>query len=148
MAKSQLGNSTGLEILTNIMQHCDTKTNRNILTGLQKDIPNLVIELRKKIMLFDDLAYADARGVQKLLKIIRVRDLALSLKGAPPSVLKNLATNMSQRGLSDLKGEITVIDQARESEIEAARERIMTVVLELINSRELFINRPNNALLY
>lgn len=147
MAKTQLGANTGLEILANIMRHCDSKTNRNIMTGLAKDVPQVVLELRKKILMFEDLAYADARGVQKLLKIIRTRDLAVSLKGAPSAVLKNLASNMSQRGLGDLKGEIALIGPARESEVEAARERIMGAVGELINSKEMFINRPNDGLI-
>jgi len=148
LAKTQLGASTGLEILANIMRHCDAKTNRHIMNGLQKDVPHVVLELRKKIMMFEDLAYADARGVQKLLKLIRTRDLAVSLKGAPPAVLKNLANNMSQRGLSDLKGEITLIGPAREADVEAARERIMAVVAELINNKELYISRPNDDLVY
>jgi len=147
LAKTQLGASTGLEILANIMRHCDAKTNRNIMTGLAKDIPQVVLELRKKILMFEDLAYADPRGVQRLLKLIRPRDLAISLKGAPPAVLKNLANNMSQRGLSDLKSEITLIGPARESDVDAARERIMNVVSELINSKELFINRPNDGMI-
>lgn len=147
MAKTQLGAITGLEILANIMRHCDTKTNRNIMNGLARDVPQVVLELRKKILMFEDLAYADARGVQKLLKLIRTRDLAVSLKGAPPAVLKNLANNMSQRGLSDLKSEITLIGPAREAEVEAARERIMNVVAELINGKELYINRPNDGLI-
>lgn len=117
------------------------------MTGLAKDAPQVVLELRKKILMFEDLAYADTRGVQKLLKTIRTRDLAVSLKGAPPAVLKNLANNMSQRGLSDLKSEITLIGPARESEVDAARERIMSVVAELINSKEMFINRPNDGLI-
>ncbi|HNX76473.1 MAG TPA: FliG C-terminal domain-containing protein [Candidatus Rifleibacterium sp.] len=147
MAKTQLGSVTGLEILANIMRHCDSKTNRNIITGLSKAAPQVVPELRKKILLFDDLAYADQRGVQRLLKLIRTRDLAVSLKGAPAAVLKNLANNMSQNGLSDLKNEITRIGPAREADVDAARERIMGVVAELMNNKEMFINRPNDGML-
>ncbi|GAB1354306.1 hypothetical protein MASR1M12_30440 [Erysipelotrichia bacterium] len=55
---------------------------------------------------------------------------------------------MSQRGLSDLKGEITLIGPAREADVEAARERIMAVVAELINNKELYISRPNDDLVY
>lgn len=144
MAKSQLGSSTGLEILANILRHCDGKTNRHILSGLQKDVPHVVTELRKHILLFDDLAFADSRGMQKLLKIIRIRDLAISLRGASQAVLKNIAANMSQRALADLKSEIATSGTARESEVDAARERIMAVVAELINSKELFINRSTD----
>jgi len=148
LAKTQLGNSTGLEILANIMKHCDVKTTRHIMNGLQRDVPHVVQELRKKILMFEDLAFADARGVQKLLKLIRVRDLAVSLKGAAPAVLKNLANNMSQRGISDLKEEITMIGTARESDVNAARERIMLIVNELVDSKEMFINRSDSDLVY
>lgn len=148
MARSQLGSSTGLEILANILRHCDGKTNRHILSGLQKDIPQIAAQLRRQILTFDDLAFADSRGMQKLLKIIRIRDLAISLKGASQAVLKNIAANMSQRALADLKSEITNIGNARESEVEAARERITAVLTELINSKELFINRPADDLAY
>jgi len=148
LAKTQLGNNTGLEILANIMRHCDAKTNRHILGGLQKDLPQVVLELRRHILLFDDLAYADPRGLQRLLKIIRIRDLAVSLQGAPATVLKNIAANMSQRALSDLKDEITRLGKAREQEVDAARDRIMAVVAELIKSKELFLSRPSNDLIY
>ncbi len=148
MAKSQLGTSTGLEILANIMRHCDPKTNRNIIGGLQKEIPHVVSELRKHIIMFDDIAFGDSRGMQKLLKMVRIRDLALSLKGASQGVLKNIAANMSQRALSDLKNEISTIGNARESEVESARERIMAVFSDLINSKELYINRNNEDMLY
>jgi len=148
LAKTQLGNSTGLEILANIMRHCDAKTNRHILGGLQKELPQIVSELRRHILLFDDLAYADARGLQRLLKIIRIRDLAVSLQGAPAAVLKNIAANMSQRALNDLKDEITRLGKARDQEVDAARDRIMAVVAELMNGKELFISRPNDDLVY
>jgi len=148
LAKTQLGTSSGLEILANILRHCDARTNRHILGGLQKDLPQVVLELRRHILLFDDLAYADARGLQRLLKIIRIRDLAISLQGAPSAVLKNIAANMSQRALNDLKDEITRLGRAREQEVDAARDRIMAVVAELLNGKEMFINRPNDDLAY
>lgn len=148
MAKTQLGTSTGLEILANILRHCDAKTNRNILGGLQKELPDVVLQLRRHILLFDDLAYADARGIQRMLKLIRLSDLAISLQGAPSAVLKNIAANMSQRALSDLKEEITRLGRARESEVDAARDRIMAVVAELMQGKELFITRPTDDLVY
>lgn len=148
MAKSQLGQSTGLEILASILRHCDAKTNRHIIGGLQKEIPQVAAALRMQIVMFDDLAFADSRGMQKLLKLVRVRDLSLALRGASQAVLKNIAANMSQRALADLKNEIAMMGAARESEVEAARERIMSVFNELLSAKELFINRPNEDMVY
>lgn len=145
---SPLETSTGLEILANILRHCDSKTNKNVLVGLEKDVPHLAQELRKRILTFDDLAYADPRGVQKLIKLIRFRDLAIALKGSSHAVLKHIASNMSKRNLHDLKAEITAAGPTRESEVETARERIMQIVAELISKKELFINRPTDDLIY
>ncbi len=139
---------TGVEILANILKHCDSKTNRNIISGLQKDLPDIAQELRKRILTFDDLAYGDSRGIQKLIKLISIKDLAVSLKGASERVLKNLAENMSQRSLRDLREEISLIGRATEADAELARERIMLVVSDLIKNRELFINRPGDDLVY
>lgn len=148
MARSRMETSTGMEILANILRHCDYKTNRNILTGLEREIPQVAAELRKKIISYDDLAYADVRGIQTLLKIVRTRDLAMSLKGATQDVLKNIASNLSARALNDLKEEITLIGPVREAEVETARERVMTVATELIKNKEMFINRPTDDLVY
>jgi flagellar motor switch protein FliG len=139
---------TGVEILANILKHCDSKTNRHIIGGLQKDLPDIARELRKRILTFDDLAYGDPRGIQKLIKLISIKDLAVSLKGASERVLKNLAENMSQRSLRDLREEISLIGRASEADAELARERIMLVVSDLIRNRELFINRPGDDLVY
>ena len=148
MARSRMETSTGMEILASILRHCDYKTNRNILTGLEREIPHVAVELRKKIITYDDLAYADVRGIQTLLKIVRARDLAMSLKGATQDVLKNIASNLSARALNDLKEEITLIGPVREADVEIARERVMTVAVELIKNKEMFINRPNDDMVY
>ncbi len=148
MAKSQLGQSTGLEILANILRHCDAKTNRHIIGGLQREIPQVAAALRMQIVMFEDLAFADPRGMQKLLKLVRIRDLSLALRGSSQAVLKNIAANMSQRALADLKNEIAMMGAAGESEVEAARERIMSVFNELLSAKELFINRPNEDMVY
>lgn len=148
MARSKMETSTGMEILANILRHCDYKTNRNILTGLERDIPQVAAELRKRIVTYEDLAYADVRGIQTLLKIVRTRDLAMSLKGASQNVLKNIASNLSARALNDLKEEISLIGSVRETEVEAARERVMTIAVELIKNKEMFVNRPTDDLVY
>lgn len=139
---------SGVEILANILRHCDSKTNKNILTGLEKDLPDVVYELRKRILTFEDLAFGDARGIQKLIKSISLRDLATSLKGAPESVLKNLAGNLSKRALHDLRSEIQLLGPLRQHDIDQARDRIMLIVSDLIRNRELFINRPGEEMVY
>ena len=135
----------GIDILADILQHTEPATVAHIMKGLQTQLPQIVGELRRRLLIFDDLGYADAHGVQKLLKRISLRDLALALKGAPDSVLQNLGNNMSQRLIQDLRDEITALGMKPASEIESARSRILGVVRDLINNHELLIERPGTA---
>lgn len=137
-------NLTGLEILANIMQHCTPQTNRNIMSGLQASMPDIVTKLRQKIITFEDLAYADSRGIQKLIKIVNMRDLAIAVVGCSEALVKNIAQNLSQNRMADFKSEITLVGQVSQNNVYEARDRIMSIVLELIESRDLFINRPGS----
>lgn len=115
------------------------------MKNLQTQMPQVVSELRRRLLVFEDLGHIDPRGVQKLLKRITMRDLALSLKGAPDSVLQNLGTNMSQHMIQDLRDEISAIGPRPAAEIEAARARILGIVRDLITHRELYIDRSSPA---
>ncbi len=138
------GGRRGIDILADILSCAEPATVTHIMKGLQSQLPQVVGELRRRLLTFEDLAMADARGVQKLLKRITLRDLALALKGATDGVLQNLGNNMSQRMIQDLRDEITSLGPKPAGEVEAARGRIMNVVRELINARELFIERPGS----
>ena len=46
--------------------------------------------------------------------------------------------------MADFKSEITLVGQVSQNNVYEARDRIMSIVLELIESRDLFINRPGS----
>ncbi len=131
----------GIDILADIMQYMEPAASRTLLKNLTKSVPAIAGELRKRLFTFDDLACGDARGLQRLLKQITLRDLALALKGANEAVLQALASNMSQRAIEDLREEITHLGPRRASEIEEARNRILVTARQLVEKRDLFIQR-------
>lgn len=123
------------------MRYTNPQTTRNILQGLQASAPTIATELRRRLLLFEDLEFADPRGIQKLLKLTTLRDLALAMKGTSDGVLQNIAHNMSQRGIQDLRDEIQNLGPTPVTEIESARDRMMETIRRLIEKRELFIIR-------
>lgn len=131
----------GIDILADIMQHMEPGASRTLLKNLQVSMPAVVTELRKRLFSFEDLAFGDARGLQRLIKMTTLRDLALALKGASEGVLQALAQNMSQRAIEDLREEITHLGPRRSAEIEDARANIMTNAKRLVDKRELFIQK-------
>ncbi|MBR4569720.1 MAG: hypothetical protein IKO19_03545 [Candidatus Riflebacteria bacterium] len=143
----------GIDILTDILRYCDTKTQTDIIVGLtpfleKEKRPDLIAELRKQIVLFDDLAYANLEGIQMLLKYVSIKDLAVALMGAPESVVKNIASAMSKNMFSDLKAEASLRKNVSQSEISLVRERIMKEVKGLINENRLYIEKPDSKMIY
>ncbi len=136
-------NRSSVDILASIMQHCNSATNSNIMAGLSKDkeTTKVTAELKLKVRTFDDLAYVDARGMQKLLKLASIKDLATALRGANQSVIQNVASNMSRNNFLDLKYEIDMTKNISQKDIFEARDRILEIVSELISLNELYINR-------
>ena len=143
----------GIDILTDILRYCDTKTQTDIIVGLtpfleKEKRPDLIAELRKQIVLFDDLAYANLEGIQMLLKYVSIKDLAVALMGAPESVVKNIASAMSKNMFSDLKAEASLRKNVSQSEISLVRERIMKEVKGMINENRLYIEKPDSKMIY
>ncbi len=143
----------GIDILVDILQFCDTKTQTDIIAGLtpileQERRPDLLSELRKQIILFEDLAYANQAGVQMLLKYVSIKDLAVALIGAPESVVKNIAAAMSKNMFNDLKAEATLRKNVSQSEISLAKERIINEVKGLIKENRLYIDKPDSNKIY
>jgi flagellar motor switch protein FliG len=141
--KANFGRS-GVEVLTSIMQHCNPETQENILAGLKDSIPEIAMQIRENIVLFEDLAYADAGGIQKLIKMISLKDLAIAAYGSSELLVKNFAQNLSQNRLQDLKLEIRQVGKVSKRESLEARARIMSIVSELMASKNLFIIRSSN----
>ena len=143
----------GIDILADILQYCDIKTQTDIVYGLtpileKEKRPDLLVELRRQIVMFDDLAYANIAGLQMLLKYVTIKDLAVALMGAPESVVKNIASAMSKNMFTDLKTEASIMKNVSKSEISLARERILTEVKGLMKENRLYIEKPDSSKIY
>ncbi|MBI3038472.1 hypothetical protein HYY75_05390 [bacterium] len=129
----------GIDILVDILWHVEPSNQYRLLKNLQVSAPQIAAELQKRLFTFDHLSEGDNRGVQRLLKRIPMRDLAMALKGASEEILKRFAGNMSQRSLQELREEIMNLGPSRLSDIENARNRIVSIARDLVGKKELFI---------
>jgi len=136
----------GIDILADIVQHFEPANASALLKNLRTADPRIADELRQRLFIFDNLAQCDNRGIQKLLKLVTIRDLALSLKGAPEPVLEKLAENMSHHAIEDLQNEIRQLGKSRVSDIEQARAKIIGIARALVEKREMTVYKPNERL--
>jgi flagellar motor switch protein FliG len=108
-----------------------------VLSILAEIDEELAGEISRRMFSFDLLRSADARGIQRILKGVERRDLALALKGASAAVSEKFFSNMSTRAAGFLKDDMDAMGPVRLADVEAAQEEIMSVALTLEDDGDL-----------
>src|SRR5579885_2248486 len=87
----------GVQSLAQVMQYVDRETERNILDGLAKRDPEIATEVKNLLFVFEDIINLDDRSIQRVLKEVDGKDLALALKTANDDLKALIFKNMSSR---------------------------------------------------
>jgi len=131
--------SGGVKSVAEIMNRLDRSTERNVLTALQEHDMELAESIRRLMFTFEDIVHVDDRGVQRILKEIDQRDLALALKASGPDVASKIYKNMSERAGALLKEEIGYLGPVRLRDVEESQRRVVEVVRRLEEAGEVVI---------
>jgi flagellar motor switch protein FliG len=133
----------GRKPLAQVLNQVDRTTEKDILGKLADLDPELADEVRRFMFTFEDIALLDDRSMQRLLRDLDQKDLALALRDERiPSDLKAMFfRNMSQRAADMLNDEMSVAGQVRRKNVEEAQGRIVEVVKRLEEADEIIINR-------
>jgi len=130
----------GVKEVAEILNLVERSTEKNIIDKLQERDAELADEINKLMFTFDDLVYVDDSGIQKTLREIDSKDLALALKSAPEEIKEKIFKNMSERAREMLKEEIEFMGPVRLRNVEEAQQRIVAVVRRLEESGDLIIS--------
>jgi flagellar motor switch protein FliG len=131
--------SGGVKSVAEIMNRLDRSTERTLLGALQDQDGELAENIRRLMFTFEDIVHVDDRGVQRILKEIDQRDLALALKAAGVEVAAKIFKNMSERAATLLKEEISYLGPVRLRDVEESQRRIVEVVRRLEESGEIIV---------
>jgi flagellar motor switch protein FliG len=139
MFTQEVSLSGGVKAVAEIMNRLDRSTERSLLSTLQERDAELADNIRRLMFTFEDVIHVDDRGVQRVLKEIDQRDLALSLKAASPDVSEKIFRNMSERAGALLKEEIGYLGPVRLRDVEEAQRRIVDTARQLEDAGEIII---------
>jgi flagellar motor switch protein FliG len=134
----------GVQSLAQVMGHVDRQTERNILEGLAKRDPVIAEEVKSLLFVFEDIIKMDDRAVQRVLKEVDSKDLALALKTANEELLEHVFKNMSTRAAATLKEEIEILGAKRMSEVGKAQQNVVDVIRGLEESGQIVIARGSH----
>ena len=126
-----LNQTGGLKTAADILNSIDKAAGQNMLNQLEKRNPELSQAIRQKMFTFDDLGLLDTASLQKVMREVDMRDLAVSLKTAGDKIKKALLSSISKRAAETVREEISFLGPLKKKEIEAAQLRIIDSVRKL-----------------
>ncbi|MGD0410538.1 MAG: flagellar motor switch protein FliG [Verrucomicrobiota bacterium] len=141
-ALSQTG---GLRTAAALLNSLEKNLSRSVLQDLEKRNPQLGREIRQKMFTFDDLVLLGPAALQKIMREIDLRDLAMSLKTAGAHLKNILLSAVSKRAAASVDEEISMLGPLRTGEIEDAKGRIVNAARHLEDAGELDLNNLRNT---
>jgi flagellar motor switch protein FliG len=131
----------GVQALAQVMGFVDRETEKNILDGLSRRDPAVAEEVKNLLFVFEDIINLDDRAIQRVLKEVDGKDLALALKTANDELLRLVFKNMSTRAAATLKDDIDVLGPVRVREVGKAQQNIVDVIRTLEENGQIVIAR-------
>jgi len=125
---SKLG---GVKAAAEILNLIGTSGERTILAKINERSPELATEIKNLMFVFEDIVQLDDRSIQKVLKEVDNKDLALALKHVNPEVKARVLANMSERAAETISEEIEYMGPVRLKEVEVAQQQIVDTIRKL-----------------
>lgn len=134
----------GIESLANILNRADRATERNVIELLEVSSPQLAEEVRELMFVFEDIISLEDRAIQRILREVDTKDLAMSLKGTKEDVKEKVFRNMSERAQTMLRDEMEYMGPVRAKEVQEIQTKIVGIIRTLEVAGEIIIARENN----
>lgn len=131
----------GVETLVDILNQVDRTTEKNITEGLEREDPELAEKIRQSMFVFEDVITLDDVSIQRVLREVESKDLALALKGCSEEVANAVFRNQSKRAAASLKEDIEFLGPVRLMDVEKAQQKIVGIIRRLEDAGEIIISR-------
>ncbi|MEE3480435.1 MAG: flagellar motor switch protein FliG [Lachnospiraceae bacterium] len=131
----------GVDAIVNILNTVDRGTEKRIMESLEIEEPELAEEIRKKMFVFEDIMLLDDRAIQRVLREVENKDIAVALKSANEDVQNCIFKNLSSRLASMIKEDMEYMGPVRMKDVEEAQQKIVGVIRKLEDAGEIVISR-------
>ncbi|ANU09175.1 flagellar motor switch protein G [Planococcus antarcticus DSM 14505] len=131
----------GVEAIVRVLSNVDRGTEKSILTELEKDNPELVTEIKKRMFVFEDIVKLETRSVQRIVREVSDADLTFALKVASEEVKDSIYRNMSTRRAEAILEEIEVMGPVKLKDVENAQTNIVGLIRSMEEKGEIDVSR-------
>jgi flagellar motor switch protein FliG len=134
-----LATAGGAQMVANILNKSNNATAKQMLESIEEKDYNMALEIKRMMFLFEDIILIDDKGIQRILRDVDKRDLALALKVSEEKIREKIFKNMSERAAQVVREELEFMGPVKLKEVESAQMRIVDVIKELEEQDEIAI---------
>jgi flagellar motor switch protein FliG len=116
-----------------------------LLADIERKNSELAEQIKALMFVFEDLLLVEGKGVQRILREVDNKDLALALKAASDELKAHIRANMSERAGDALEEEMELLGPVRVKDVEAAQQRIMENVRQLEEAGDVVVQREGGS---
>jgi len=131
----------GVSTLVDILNQVDRTTEKNITEGLEKEDAEMAEKIKESMFVFEDIITLDDVAIQRVLREVETKELALALKGCSDEVTNAIFRNQSKRAAATLKEDMEFLGPVRLMDVEKAQQRIVSVIRRLDEAGEIVLSR-------
>lgn len=113
---------------------------KEVLDLLAEKDAHLSDQIKNLMFVFENLLMLDDKSLQRLLREVDVKQLALALKAASPELKGKIMQTMSQRAVAGLKEEMEFLGPVKMRDVEAAQTDIVSKVRALEETGEIVLS--------
>lgn len=141
VVRSEMTSLGGVESLVDILNQVDRTTEKNITESLEREDPELADLIKSSMFVFEDIVTLDDISIQRVLREVDGKELALALKGCSDEVANAIFRNQSKRAAAALKEDMEFLGPVRLMDVEKAQQKIVSIIRRLDDAQEIIISR-------
>ncbi|OPJ63278.1 flagellar motor switch protein FliG [Clostridium oryzae] len=131
----------GVPTLVDILNQVDRTTEKNITEGLERENAELAEKVKESMFIFEDIVTIGDIAIQRVLREVDAKELAMALKGCSEEVASAIFRNQSKRAAAALKEDMEFLGPVRLMDVEKAQQKIVGIIRRLDEAGEIVISR-------
>jgi flagellar motor switch protein FliG len=135
--------SGGPTAVANVLNIAGPSVEKALLESISQRDHALAEQIKGLMFVFEDLKLLDGRSMQRVLRDVDGKELALALKVASQELKDHILGNMSERAADALREELEYLGPVKVKDVEATHVRIVQSVRSLEEAGEIVI--PSRA---
>ena len=131
----------GIDYIADVINHMDRSNEKFIFDRMYKLDQELTDEIRKRMLVFEDILTMDSITVQRFIRECDMRDIVYALKNASDEMKELFYRNMSSRMAESVQSDLEVTVNVRLRDVEEAQQRIVNTIRRLEEEGQIVLSK-------